>query len=228
MLTMLIAAGINGHGQTLLSKKLQLTTDPVAHFIPIDQKGIALKADTIKPVVNLLGIVDINLSCDSVYMDAPIELTDDVSTDAEMRPILVVLSELPKNAAGLQFCDCKGPYHTFYIARDLAGNISDTAVRTIHCIPATGVHDILNREKMVNVFPNPGKGIFHIGMEDLYNNEVVLTVIDMTGRTILSRTFKPNNSLDEELDLHAAPAGCYLLRIQTGQKNIIKKLQLIE
>ncbi|MDP1728179.1 MAG: T9SS type A sorting domain-containing protein [Bacteroidota bacterium] len=225
-LLMICLLGFNVRAQSTMHSKFILKKDPAINLIGQQQDLQKVKSDTIKPVVNLLNITELDLECWKEYTDAPVQLVDDVSTDAEMRPNLLITTNMPKNTAGNYYCDCDGPYKIKYVVRDMAGNKSDTAVRTIFCIPASGIKDILNIDNLIQVYPNPGDGIIYVRLAYTQKEDLQIMVLDMLGKEILHTRIKGNNLQTEELDLTGAPKGFYLLKVQTGQSIYMKKLQV--
>ena len=71
--------------------------------------------DTIKPSVSLLGLDTVITPLKAEYIDAPIALIDNVDSDSAMRPLLIVGTNLPRNAFGNHFCDQPGYFKYFYI-----------------------------------------------------------------------------------------------------------------
>lgn len=225
-LLMLCLFGFKLNAQSTKSSKYPLKKVIVLNLIGQQPDLLKVKSDTIKPIVNLLSITEINLGCWKEYTDPPVQLVDDVNSDAEMRPNLVITTNMPKNAGGNYFCDCDGPYKVRYAVRDLAGNISDTAVRIINCMPTGVIKVIMNLDKLMRVYPNPSNGLINVCLAEIQNEDVMIMVLDMLGKEILARTIDGNNLQVEELDLRNAPKGFYLLKVQTGENYYMKKLQV--
>lgn len=197
-----------------------------SYILPAPYTHAVMTTDTIKPVINLLNKHFFELKCGQEFFDTIIRLEDNVNTDLEMRLNLTITTTLPKNRNGNYFCNCNGPYKNYYLVRDLAGNISDTATRTIYCVPINSIHENNEMFEMLSVYPNPGHGLIHFKMIENISDDVELTVFDMFGKVIFFKTMKGYNLQSEELDLQAQPKGIYLLKVETGQKVFIKKVQI--
>ncbi len=224
VLCIIIVSKLNAHTKWI--PKFKPTIGSVVNLLPGKTSDAIIKSDTIKPVVNLLNITELNLECWKEYTDALVQLVDDVSSDAEMRANLLITTNMPRNIAGNYYCDCDGPYKIKYVVRDMAGNKSDTAIRTIYCIPATGIEDILNIDNLIQFYPNPSDGIIYVRLAETQNEDVLLSVMDMMGKEILHTRIKGNNQQTEELDLTWAPNGFYLIKVETENNIYIKKLQV--
>jgi len=83
---------------------------------------------------------------------------------------------------------------------------------------STSVNDLANNSK-VKVFPNPATN-------EVFITEIMgftqLTLTDMSGRILLERKVGINNM--ELLDIHAFPAGTYLLILNNNEKIVQQKL----
>ncbi|MDP1726667.1 MAG: T9SS type A sorting domain-containing protein [Bacteroidota bacterium] len=224
ILCIIIVSKLNAHTKWI--PKFKPIIGSVANLLQGKITEAIIKSDTIKPVVNLLNITELNLECWKEYTDAPVQLLDDINSDAEMRANLLITTNMPKNTAGNYYCDCDGPYKIKYVVSDMAGNKSDTAVRTIFCIPASGIKDILNIDNIIQVYPNPGNGIIYVRLANTQNEDVLISVMDMLGKEILRTSIMGNNQQTEELDLTGAPKGFYLIKVQTENNIYIKKLQV--
>ncbi len=183
--------------------------------------------DSSKPVVNLLNIYEVNLPRWKEYVDPQVQLVDNYNTDAEMRANLVIINSLPKNTAGNYFGNSPGLYSIRYKVKDLAGNESVEAQRTINVLESTiGINDVMNIDRLMSVYPNPSNGLIYMRLADIQNEDVQITVLDMLGKEILHTSIKGNNLQAEELNLQQSPKGFYLLKVQTGQNIYMKKLQI--
>ena len=180
--------------------------------------------DTTKPVVNLLNITEVNVPQWTEYVDAPVQLTDNYNTDAQMRANLVVVNNLPLQN-GKPFAHDIGLYSVRYKVKDLSGNESKEAVRSLN-VGASGLTDIMNIDKLMSVYPNPSNGLIHVRLADVQKEDVQVFVLDMLGKELMHKTISKNNLQTEEIDLQTSPKGFYLLKVQTGDHIYMKKLQL--
>jgi len=185
--------------------------------------------DTTKPRVNLNGINDVNLPRWKVYVDAPVLLEDNLDTDSAMRQFLVPINNLPRNVQEQHFGNAPGLYSVRYKVRDLSGNESDEAIRTINVLPEpnpSGVGDVMNIDRLMSVYPNPSNGLVNMRLADAQQEDVKVVVLDMLGKEMLHKTIKANDLQVQELDLSKQPKGIYFLRVQTSDQVYSKKLQV--
>lgn len=95
---------------------------------------------------------------------------------------------------------------------------SDLAIDGISVSEAVGVNEP-NAITQVNVFPNPGNGLFRLQVSGLQQVPVTTTVYDVTGRK-LQQTGHGNvtGMLNTTLDLTAFAAGTYYLEVTAGEQ----------
>ncbi len=202
-----------------------IATDPSGNKDSISREVRVV--DTSIPKVNLLGINEVNLARWAEYTDAPVQLEDNLNTDLEMRGNLVIINSLPKNAAGNYFGDAPGLYSVRYKVKDLSGNGSAEAKRTINVLHETsGISEVMNIEKLMSVYPNPASGILFLRLAEIQSQDVQVIVLDMLGKEIMHKNIKGDNLQAEELDLRNEAKGFYLLKVQTGQNTYMKKIQI--
>ncbi len=202
-----------------------IATDPSGNMDSVSRE--VKVRDTKKPVINLLGISDLNLPRWHEYVDPPVQLEDNYNTDAEMRPNLVITNSLPKNAAGNYFGDLVGLYSIRYTVKDLSGNQSVEASRNINVMPGeTGVKGVMNIDNLMSVYPNPGNGQFNMRLAGVQQNDIQISIVDMLGKEWLHASISGSNLQAQEFDLTQAPKGIYLLKVQSGQQIFMKKLEI--
>jgi type IX secretion system substrate protein len=92
-------------------------------------------------------------------------------------------------------------------------------------LPTTEVSAITNAKASVDVFPNPSNDIIFISgiNENLENARISL--FDMTGREMVTKTKSNENSGQVAMDLSTVPVGSYYLRIQNEGGAIVKMVQ---
>jgi hypothetical protein len=76
--------------------------------------------------------------------------------------------------------------------------------------------------KGIRIYPNPAKGSFFIVPEGLGNEDLSITVFDMTDRIILSKDARGDKQIP--MDLTGSPQGCYIIKIRTGSEVIVRRL----
>lgn len=80
------------------------------------------------------------------------------------------------------------------------------------------------REMDISVYPNPSRGIVHLQISHLDDNEQVqVRILDLQGREVAKPGIYVNGSR-MQVDLHNLPAGIYLLEATSGKQRKIQKL----
>jgi hypothetical protein len=81
----------------------------------------------------------------------------------------------------------------------------------------------------VNLFPNPGDGIFNLSVSKVNGEEVTATIYDVTGRKISSVNYgEVSGTLSSKLDLSAYENGTYILEIRIGAEREIIRMNKVE
>jgi hypothetical protein len=92
---------------------------------------------------------------------------------------------------------------------------------TSNCYSVNGIGIIENNfGKAFQLYPNPTDGELSIDLGSTYS-EVSVTLTDMNGKLIQSRTYKNHKLLNLRLEV---PAGNYLMTIESGQKKTMIRL----
>jgi hypothetical protein len=181
--------------------------------------------DITKPVIDLLGINEVNLLRWKEFVDPPIAIIDNYNTDASLRGFLVTTNSLPKNVQGKYFGDGIGLFSVCYTVRDSSGNVSDEACRKINVIPNVGLGS-LNIDDIMSVYPNPTSDKLYLRLVDRMDKDVKVTVMDLLGKSILTESLNGKVLQAQELDLSKQPSGIYLLKVEAGDKVYMKKIQV--
>ena len=115
-----------------------------------------------------------------------------------------------------------------YKVTDMSGNVSDEAVRTINVLPEgpAGLGDVLNIDAIMKVYPNPSHGLFNLELLSKQSGDVTIQVLDMMGKEIGSTRIAKDNLSAQTIDLRNAAQGVYFLKVETGDKVYMKKIQV--
>jgi hypothetical protein len=181
--------------------------------------------DITKPIIDLLGINEVNLLRWKEYVDPPVAIVDNYNTDASLRGFLVTTNSLPKNLQGNYFGDGIGLFSVCYTVRDSSGNVSDEACRKINVIPNVGLGS-LNIDDIMSVYPNPTSDKLYLRLVDRMDKDVKVTVMDLLGKSILTENLNGKVLQAQEIDLSKQPSGIYLLKVEAGDKVYMKKIQV--
>jgi hypothetical protein len=74
----------------------------------------------------------------------------------------------------------------------------------------------------IRIYPNPSKGLFKVVDVSGRNRIIEIYIMDVTGRTIASRT--GTGEKEFEFDLSSAAQGAYMMKIKTENSTLIHKL----
>ena len=183
--------------------------------------------DTQAPIIDLLGINDVNLPRWKEYVDPPIAIVDNYNTDASLRGFLVITNSLPKNVAGNPFGDGLGLFNVTYSVRDSSGNVSLTVIRKINVTAPSpiGINE-LNIANLINVYPNPSNGLINLKLLKAVASSVEINVFDMLGNKVNQTSLNGKSLAEQELNLTGNAAGIYFLEIAIEGNKYVRKIQL--
>ena len=86
-----------------------------------------------------------------------------------------------------------------------------------------GIEDMLKPDFMV-VYPNPSDGRFFVELSSELESEVILAILDPTGKVLLHQEFPPYFLIKEEYNLSDRPAGIYFISIYNDSFQTVRKL----
>jgi|GEM_PF-3051660 len=133
---------------------------------------------------------------------------------------------------GTPFVTQQNPQHVFaglgqfdvtLIASD--GICRDTTTMTIDVSTVIGVEEEIGASNF-ELYPNPSDGIFQLAFELYQAKDVRIDVLDLGGRTVLSRSEGRVLVYQDEIDLEHLPKGIYLLKVSVGEGATFRKLIL--
>lgn len=73
-----------------------------------------------------------------------------------------------------------------------------------------------------NLFPNPFKQSIHVLFEEMLTNQLFVSINNQQGGIVYAKAFPPNSLLS--IPLEFLPAGNYILKISTENKQLITKI----
>lgn len=75
------------------------------------------------------------------------------------------------------------------------------------------------------IFPNPSNGNFYIEISPKPISEIIISVMDLSGKTIKSEKYRPGElNSAQEINAHSLPDGLYLIKIQEGDRVTIERV----
>ena len=84
-------------------------------------------------------------------------------------------------------------------------------------------HD-LSTADLVNVYPNPGSGLFTLDWNAGGTSDLEIEILSMNGSLIYSNSYRNISILSEQIDLRNEAPGIYLLRIRSSEGTAVRKL----
>lgn len=99
-----------------------------------------------------------------------------------------------------------------------------TDSRVIHFDAPIGMEEFRNAETTMTVSPNPSTGHFRIKVAGTDGQDAAVTIMDITGKTLVQRAIPASGNGQEQFDLSGYPKGVYLLRMKTDTASVVKKL----
>jgi hypothetical protein len=118
-----------------------------------------------------------------------------------------------------------GLYTVRYSVKDLSGNQSDEVLRMVNML-STGIDATRGIGSLLELYPNPCQGMLWIRLNATATDDVQLTVLDLSGKELLTKAIKAGNTQSEEIDLRFAAKGLYLLRVTSAGRTYTQKLQV--
>jgi len=180
--------------------------------------------DLTKPVVKILGDNPINLERWQVFEDPGVALDDNYNVDAEMRPFLNSVNNLPLNAEGKPFGDEEGLFSVRYRVKDLSGNESDEAVRLIRVNAANAVRDYAELHKYIYFYPIPAKDIFNIQIIKTQPVSPKVEIFDLTGKRVLNFDLRNQSLIRQQFDVSKLSSGLYSIKVKISEGTYFVKL----
>ncbi len=91
-----------------------------------------------------------------------------------------------------------------------AGCINSDTIRIEGLLGVDGV----NETYTIKLFPNPTSGLVNIQVDNLNAEEVILQVVDFTGKLVMNRELtRPGAQFAEQIDLSNQSQGVYFVNI---------------
>ncbi len=118
------------------------------------------------------------------------------------------------------------PQHTYttsgyYVVQHIAYSdcTSDTITDSIYVDLTTNIGNAYNTTDQVVLYPNPGTGNFNMNIHQHQPNRVTITVLDATGRLVLTQTLPiKTQQYTHTFNLTDQPKGVYYLKLETATK----------
>jgi hypothetical protein len=99
------------------------------------------------------------------------------------------------------------------------------AMITVNVDPCLGVDENIDMMSRMNIYPNPNDGLFTFNLDMPGTADFVLTVTDILGKTIYSKSQERITGMySENINLKGVDAGIYFATIQIEGKTYVKKV----
>ncbi len=102
------------------------------------------------------------------------------------------------------------------------GSISNWSLNLCVAEPSLGIAN--NSLANFALYPNPNKGNFTVQFNSSSSNEIVISVHDMRGRTILNSKYSNTGLFSQNVQLDQVQSGVYLVTVQDGDKKVVKRI----
>ena len=104
------------------------------------------------------------------------------------------------------------------------GSSTGDFIFTKELVNAVGLTEFKN--EILNVYPNPASGIINVIFSS-NDNEVALSIVDLSGRTVASRELNVNAGMAQEsIDISHLNSGVYLLTLRTSKGIETQKISI--
>ncbi len=216
----------NGEIDELVIPNLDITTlnAPVLKFwvayqLYTDPTGPQTFSDTLEVLIS----IDCGATFTSIYKKFNTNLTTTtptfstiqfVPTASQWRQELISLQPFSStNAAIIKF-------------RNITDYENDLYVDDISVEDATAIN-VNAFENNIEVYPNPGNGIFKLNIRSAETENIRLTITDALGNIVMERQYTAQ-TLHESLDLSAQAPGIYQMKIESNKGSVCKKLVITD
>jgi len=121
-----------------------------------------------------------------------------------------------------------GIYEVCYQAIDESGNRSFITCRTVQ-VKETGEFlgvNNLDMDEMVNIYPNPSNGAFTVKLEGTLASNATISVLNAQGQVIQTIANPVFQNGELAINITGASAGMYIVRVQSGDQIVNKKVTI--
>lgn len=116
---------------------------------------------------------------------------------------------------------------TWYQGSDISVEITDANGCTAESAgTSVSTDDVIASLGTIGVYPNPSNGTFNVQFENAVNGEYSLSLVNMLGQVIDTRTLSIDNLHTEEYQINDLDAGVYMLNISNGNFDTVKRITI--
>jgi PKD repeat protein len=171
--------------------------------------------DRIAPSISMLGQNPYNVIRFKPYVDPGVQVSDNFYAASSIT-VTTDVSQVVNHIPGL--------YHVYYTATDGSGNKA-TATRTISVSVdgAVGIGEASGSSGF-SLYPNPTRGMVKLSWADKDVNTIY--VYNVLG-SLVTRLDVSANGNEAQIDLSNQKDGIYIIKLQAGEKTMMKKVNLV-
>ena len=176
--------------------------------------------DRIAPVIEVLGSNPLDMSRFHDYVEPGIRITDNYETDEQLRPYVVVTSNLGKRNDTL-WAELSGWKYVRYHVIDQAGNASAMVERSVRVL-VTSLDEVTNATSL-SIYPNPSTGKFNVNTKETMIGKTEVTLYNVLGAKVHSQSIDMNGKT-AEVNAEGLPSGIYLLQLINNGKQYTQRV----
>ena len=99
------------------------------------------------------------------------------------------------------------------------------AVYEFGVVDFTGIEDSPDEASIVSIFPNPASDHVNIKLQGLENSDIKVEIFSTTNLKVYEKQFTVSAvDITENIDLKSLKPGMYILRVEYGDKTVVRKL----
>jgi subtilisin-like proprotein convertase family protein len=217
----------NGDGGTIDEFSLNFcSVNPVANLMTLTNNGIVTSASSSKIILNT------ELNANTPFQTAitqkyTLVALPQLGTLTKNGVTLVLGDSFTQNDINLgvvSYSNSQTSPSVDFFKVDVLNNTSGWYPNTtVNIIIEENLSVSENTLNLVKIYPNPTKGFVSIQLPLMLNSESKINLIDIQGRTILS---KENNQQTTQIDLSHLTDGIYFIAISYQNQKVVKKIIL--
>ncbi len=171
--------------------------------------------DTIPPSISLLGPDSVFIHTNDVYVDTGYVVKDNYDKHPRVDTSGTFINT---SLAGIYTID--------FSATDQSGNKSTYVSRIINIKQGVGISEPNSGNSYLNIYPNPGSGIFNVSVALKKDEKAILSLYDDLGRIYPQFTCTVENGITKILHMEQLNSGVYTLKLTAKNISVNSKLIL--
>jgi len=177
-------------------------------------------SDTLEVLVS----ADCGLTYTSVYKKFGIPLTTTTPTWANSAFATVTASQWRKEIINLgSFATSSSAIFKF---RNISQYENYLYIDDINLNATTGFNSLSSNDINLSVYPNPTNGKFNLTANNLPVGDRSIVISNLLGEVVYHQSLRSSGNLNEEIDLTSLNSGLYLMKLITGDNQVVSKLTI--